>query len=211
MRIVCISDTHNQKIEVPDGDILVHAGDATNNGSIEELSEFFSWFGSFPHRTKVFVAGNHDVLFEKEPKRAKELVADSVIYLQDTFTQIAGLKFYGSPWQPVFFEWAFCLRRGSQLAEKWRLIPEDVDVLITHGPPYGLLDEVFRNGNVAHEGCEELRKRVEMLSQKKLKLHIFGHIHSGYGVKEAFDIKFVNASICDEENIARRKPIVIEI
>ncbi|MCS6873594.1 MAG: metallophosphatase domain-containing protein [Pyrinomonadaceae bacterium] len=211
MLIVCISDTHNQRIDPPEGDILIHAGDATNEGTSEELKEFFDWFCSLPHKTKIFVAGNHDVLFEKDPETAKSFISDSTIYLQDTSVKINGIKIYGSPWQPVFFDWAFCLPRGKKLAEKWELIPDDVEILVTHCPPYGILDEVYKNGGTSHEGCEELRKRVEVLSRKRLKLHVFGHIHSGYGITKAFGVEFVNACICDEENIAKQKPIVIEI
>lgn len=214
MRIVCISDTHNcnEEIAVPDGDVLIHAGDATTVGSVEQLRAFNRWFAVLPHKHKVFVAGNHDWLFEKDNDLARRLLDPSIVYLQDSSAEIDGLKIYGSPWQPRFFDWAFNLNRGYELAEKWSLIPDDIDVLITHGPPYGILDLVPRQGWDENTGCEELRKRVEQIAANgRLKLHVFGHIHCGYGVHEEFGVKFVNASTCDEQYNATQPPIVIDL
>ena len=208
MRIVCLSDTHNcnGQITVPDGDVLIHAGDATITGTQIEIEQFFIWYYSLPHKYKIFVAGNHDWLFETDNRSARLLTAHfSIKYLQDSFTEIEGLKIYGAPWQPRFFDWAFNLNRGREMAEKWKLIPVDADILITHGPPFGILDETPR-GDLA--GCEELRKRVEDV---RPKLHIFGHIHHGYGTAEKFDVKFVNASVCDEAYEPNNAPIVIDL
>jgi Icc-related predicted phosphoesterase len=214
-RIVCLSDTHNcnEQIEVPDGDILLHAGDATINGTQYEVEAFLSWYSSLPHKYKIFVAGNHDWLYETENHIAKLMTAKfNIKYLQDSFVEIEGLKIYGSPWQPRFFDWAFNLNRGAELAEKWKLIPLDTNILITHGPPHGILDEVPRKFFVENTGCEELRKRVETLAEfGKLKLHLFGHIHCGYGQDEQFGVKFVNASTCDEEYKPTQPPIVLEV
>jgi Icc-related predicted phosphoesterase len=214
MKIVCLSDTHNfnEEITVPDGDLLIHSGDATIRGTQREVEDFLAWFSSLPHRRKIFVAGNHDWLYEKENRFARLLTAKFQIkYLQDSFTEIDGLKIYGSPWQPRFYEWAFNLNRGAEMAEKWNLIPDDIDILITHGPPYGILDEVPRRDFIENTGCEELRRRVEEIaSGDKLKLHIFGHIHCGYGQTEKFGVKFVNASNCDESYQPTQPPIVVE-
>ncbi len=122
--------------------------------------------------------------------------------------EIDGLKIYGSPWQPRFYDWAFNLNRGAELEEKWRLIPPDTDVLITHGPPHGILDEVERQYYIENTGCEELRKRVEMICPK---LHVFGHIHCGYGQIEKFGTEFVNASNCDEEYNPVNLPVIIDL
>ena len=215
MKIVCLSDTHNcnQEITVPDGDILIHAGDATIRGTQTEVEDFLAWFSSLPHQHKVFVAGNHDWLFETNNRFARLLIANYKIkYLEDSLTDIEGLKIYGSPWQPRFFDWAFNLNRGGELAEKWKLIPADIDILITHGPPNGILDEVPRKYWVENTGCEELRKRVEEISVLgRLKLHVFGHIHCGYGQTEKFGVKFVNASNCDESYEPSQPPVVIEL
>lgn len=214
MRIVCISDTLNcnEQITVPDGDILIHAGDSLANGTVQEFEAFIGWFSSLPHAHKFFIAGNHDWLFQLLPDKAEELIPPSITYLQDSSVEVLGLKVYGSPWQPRFYDWAFNLNRGPEMAEKWALIPEDTEILITHGPPHGILDEVETKFGGSHEGCEELRKRVEYLSGNgKLKFHIFGHIHSGHGVDKQFGVEFVNASICDEGYQPTQPPIVIHL
>ena len=214
MKIVCLSDTHNcnEQIDVPDGDVLIHAGDATIRGTIDEIEAFNDWFANLPHQYKIFVAGNHDWLFETNNSYARKLLSDSIIYLQDSFVEIEGLKIYGSPWQPRFYDWAFNLMRGAELAEKWKLIPNDIDILITHGPPQGILDEVPRQYFIENTGCEELIKKVENLSMLgQLKLHVFGHIHCGYGIDEKFGVKFVNASNCDENYAPTQPSFVVEI
>ena len=214
MRIVCISDTHtcNEEIVVPDGDILVHAGDSLTNGTIQEFEAFIGWFTSLPHLHKFLIAGNHDWVFQLFPDKATGMIPPSIVYLQDSSVELMGMKVYGSPWQPRFYDWAFNLNRGPEMAEKWAMIPEDTEILITHGPPQGILDEVETEFGGSHEGCEELRQRVEHLAKYgKLKLHIFGHIHSGHGVHEEFGVKFVNASICDEEYKPSQRPIVIDL
>lgn len=214
MRVVCISDTHNcnEQIVVPDGDLLIHSGDATVNGTVGEIVEFNRWFASLPHRRKIFVAGNHDWLFERNDVAARELLSENIEYLKDTSVEVDGLHLYGSPWQPRFFDWAFNLNRGPEMAEKWRMIPDDVDVLITHGPPYGILDAVPRKWGIDQSGCEELRKRVDVLTTTgKLKAHIFGHIHCGYGTEMVNGVRFVNASNCDEHYRPTQPPIVFDV
>ena len=209
-KLVCLSDTHNchEQIIVPDGDILIHAGDATIRGTIDEIVLFNDWFKSLPHRHKIFVAGNHDWLFETSNRLARNLLDSSIHYLQDSAVEIEGIKFYGSPWQPRFFDWAFNLNRGAELAEKWKLISDDTDVLITHGPPFGILDEVPRQYSIENTGCEELRKRVEIV---RPKVHVFGHIHCGYGTAENFGVRFVNAANCDESYEPTNRAIVIDL
>jgi predicted phosphohydrolase len=207
MKIVCISDTHNyhDQIDVPDGDILIHAGDATIQGTVREISAFADWFKALPHKHKIFVAGNHDWLFERKSYSAKEILGESIIYLRDSAARVENLKIYGSPWQPEFCNWAFNLPRGQQIAAMWDLIPDDVDILVTHGPPYGARDE---NPSGLLVGCRDLMKKVRKV---KPKLHIFGHIHGGYGQIELFGTHFINASICDEAYRTTHKPIVVEI
>lgn len=211
MRIVCLSDTHNcnEQIKVPNGDMVVHSGDATLHGEEYEVKEFLRWYSSLPHQYKIFVAGNHDWLFEINNEFGRLLTANyNVRYLQDSETKIHGLKIYGSPWQPRFYDWAFNLNRGSEIAEKWKLIPDDTDILITHGPPNGILDQVSRSHGIEKTGCEELRLKVEQIQPK---LHIFGHIHSGYGQIERFGTKFVNASNLNEKYEPTQKPIVVDL
>ena len=213
-RIVCVSDTHNcnEKIVVADGDILIHAGDATTVGSVEQITAFNGWFASLPHKHKIFIPGNHDWLFERNEEMAASLLDESITYLRDSSTEIGGLFIYGSPWQPRFYDWAFNLSRGAELDEKWARIPDEVNILITHGPPHGILDLVPTGFGESHEGCEELRKRVEKISTfERLSLHVFGHIHCGYGTHEEFGVKFVNASTCDEQYRPTQPPIVVDL
>lgn len=209
MRIVCLSDTHLRHlrgpIDVPDGDLLIHAGDGLSHGTLAELWAFAKWLDELPHRHKVFVAGNHDVVFEKNPDLARAALPPGVIYLQDASIEIEGIKIYGSPWQPEFNEWAFNLPRGHRLREKWNRIPRDVDVLITHGPPMGVLDPTFRAERV---GCKDLRQVVERV---RPKLHVFGHVHLGHGTTKIGNILFVNAAVCTESYTPSNPPIVIEL
>lgn len=203
MRIVCLSDTHNKPMmePVPDGDILIHAGDATIQGSEDEVIEFAEWFNSLPHLHKVFVAGNHDWLYYKNMDKARRYVLN----LQDNLIIIKGLKIYGSSWQPEFHDWAFGLPRGFPLRYQWDKIPVGTDILVTHTPPMFLLDKNHRGLSV---GCHDLYQKVLEI---KPKLHVFGHIHEGYGVRKFQGITFVNASICDIAYKPKRKPIVIDL
>ena len=189
MRIVAFSDTEgsHRQLEVPDGDILVFAGDMSRQGSTRSIADFNSWLGRLSHPEKVVVAGNHDTLFERNPGVGR-LLLSGCRYLQDEAAEIAGLKFWGSPWQPWFHDWAFNLPRGEKLAEKWAMIPEDTEILVTHGPPFGIKDDTGQG----RAGCEDLRKRVAQLP--KLKLHIFGHIHESPGVFREGGVVFANVS-----------------
>ena len=197
MRLVFISDTHTHRdLAIPEGDVLVHAGDATSTGTAGEVEQFLQWFDAQPHRRRLFIAGNHDWLFQRDPDLAALLLArhPGITYLQDAGVAIDGLRFYGSPWQPEFCQWAFNLpRRGRALREAWARIPEGTDVLITHGPPHGVLDQV-RGGS--HLGCEELAARVAAV---RPRIHVFGHIHDGFGVLRSQATVFINASTCDAD------------
>lgn len=205
MRIVLLSDTHerHREIEVPDGDLLIHAGDFTNRGEFEAIEDFDAWLGELPHGKKLVIAGNHDITFETKPEEARRRITHAT-YLQDARVEIGGIKIWGSPWQPWFLDWAFNLRRGQALRAVWSRIPRDTDLLVTHGPPLGRLDRVPRGEDV---GCEELAAR---LTELRVKMHVFGHIHEGYGVERAPGIMFVNASNCDAGYDATQAPIVVD-
>jgi predicted phosphohydrolase len=143
--------------------------------------------GNLPHRHKIVICGNHDFCFQEQAAEARARITQAV-YLEDTGCEIAGLTFYGSPWQPWFGGWAFNLPRGEALAQVWAKIPERLDVLITHGPPEGILDRTHR-GQAA--GCCDLLSRVQKV---KPRLHVFGHIHEAAGRIDTEDTIFVNAS-----------------
>lgn len=209
MRLVCISDTHGRhgEVSVPDGDVLVVAGDICGAGYAYEVGYFHEWIANLPHTHKVLVAGNHDWPFQRTPD-APEILAlkKDVTYLQDSGCIIDGVSFYGSPWQPEFYNWAFNLPRGTQLAEKWAKIPFDTDVLITHTPPFGYLDAVFTGMRV---GCEDLASAV---AKVRPRVHVFGHIHHSYGViGQSSGTFYVNACICTEAYGPENSPIVVDI
>lgn len=218
MRIVCLSDTHTERerVVVPDGDVLVHAGDLTYRGRPDEIGYELDWLASLPHPHKVFIAGNHDWGFQNEYSVQVRLHAArrSLIYLQDSGTDIDGVAFYGSPWQPWFHDWAFNLpRNGPELEAKWAAIPDDTEVLITHGPPHGIRDKVgsayLRAGSPERAGCEKLRDRIKQLSF--LRLHVFGHIHEAHGTAERGGVKYVNAAICNRQYYPTNPPIVVDL
>jgi len=213
-KIVLISDTHtmHEQLVLPQGDILIHAGDFTGRGKPWEVEEFFDWLDRQSKEFKhiVFIAGNHDMSFEYKHPWVVDILKslpENVHYLEDSEIVIDGIKFYGSPWQPEFFNWAFNLPRGTALAEKWDMIPHDIDVLITHGPPMNILDYTARD--MWNVGCLDLYNKVLNI---KPKLHVFGHIHEGYGIKkyDQEDIVFVNASSATLKYELTNKPIVLK-
>ncbi|ALG66798.1 metallophosphatase domain-containing protein [Beggiatoa leptomitoformis] len=206
MKIVLISDTHgfHHDIKLPEGDILIHAGDISEHGTFAEIREFDAFLSTLPHRYKIFTAGNHDWAFYQRPQEAVALIKHG-IYLHDESIEIEGLKIYGSAWQPRFLNMAFNLSRGQALAEKWQLIPTDTNILVTHTPPYGIGDMVATG---EHVGCEALRTVVRQL---QLQLHVFGHIHECYGYYQDKQTAYVNAASCNLRYSPRNLPIVIEI
>lgn len=200
MKIIAISDTHtlHKKQTPPKGDVIVHAGDFSGHGNYNEFIDFIRWFGALPHPHKIFIAGNHDRWLEggsrEEIQRiVNHYVGDNTHYLYDSSVVIDGKKFYGAPWQPEFCNWSFQAPRGARMAEKWDMIPDDTNVLITHGPAYGHGDYVPMGKR--HAGCLELLIRIKEIGPQ---LHICGHIHEGYGVSrsdECPDTKFINAAM----------------
>ena len=190
---MAVADTHllHDRLVVPDGDVFVHAGDLCRGGSTEELARTAAWIRSLPHATKLVVAGNHDWPFVREPERARDLLGADVVYLEDSATTIGSLLFWGSPWQPTYAAWAFNLERGPALAAKWSIIPDRVDVLVTHGPPRGFGDQ----GAVRERGgCDDLLARVRVV---RPKLHLFGHIHQGGGFWRDEGITLANVTTSD--------------
>lgn len=189
MKIVAISDTHDQhrQIKIPNCDLLIVAGDFTSrrDPSIADYVEFNDWLHSQPAERIIVVAGNHDTLFEKRNEFAREILTNAT-YLEDSGTKIGGLNFWGSPWTPFFNHWAF-MKPDEFLHEYWNEIPDFTDVLITHGPPWGVLDV---NTDGENCGSFSLKEKLETL---KPKAHIFGHIHESKGKKD----NSYNVSVCD--------------
>jgi len=203
-----ISDTHNQhsKLLMPGGELLIHCGDATMSGKLPEVTGFLSWFAEQPYKYKIFVPGNHDWLFEQQPAFcADECKNRGIILLNDTSIVIEGLKIHGSAITPFFLDWAFNRHRGEDIQNHWNLIPKNTQILITHGPPFGILDKTTRGTLV---GCKNLLATIKTLPH--LKLHAFGHIHECIGMVEKDSVKFVNAAMLDDQyNLQANRPIQI--
>lgn len=205
MRIVCIADTHNRHldIDIPPGDIIVHAGDFTEAGTRSETLDFLNWFSTLPHEHKILVPGNHDFYLEKKIGLLEGIIPQKIHCLIDQEVKINNYKFWGSPFTPGNGRWAFNKSRGREIRTHWELIPADTDFLITHSPPYGVMDEL---DNKQHIGCEELLKRIKRI---KVGHHIFGHIHDDYGIVRTRDTTFINASSLDNSYRYINSPITL--
>lgn len=190
LRFVIVSDTHRSfSHPIPDGDVWIHAGDSELTAS-----EMDSWAASLPHKHKLVVCGNMDRRLEREKHKLQ-----NVTYLQDSHVVLSGIKVYGSPWTPEFVG-VFQMESGQVAHEVWEKVPPDVDVLITHGPPKGVLDRTSRGFTV---GDEHLRRVVEQI---KPRLHCFGHVHESYGTMQTDDTIFCNAAVFNG-----KPPIVVDV
>lgn len=226
-RIVFISDTHEQHhvVPVPACDVLVHCGDATGVGRVDRLEAFSAWARRLKRegtaKEVIFVAGNHDVMLDsthpvvardEAGRRRHRLAREAIkgyVYLQDSEAVVAGLRFWGSPWTPRFLDWGFQLDSEAHEREIFSAVPHDIDVLITHGPPAGVLDlcpDGRRVGSATLlEVVKSRRPRVHAFG------HAFGHIHHSYGVEEIDGIRFVNGSICTEEYLPLNEPVIVDL
>lgn len=217
MKLTFLSDTHLfhrdsiQKIILTDylqgGPILIHSGDVSGRGTLTEIREFLDWFSVLPYTHKIFIAGNHDFAFEVNPKLTTDLLKEypGVTYLNDSAVTIEGIKFWGSPVTPYFHNWAFN-RHFPDIGFHWLQIPKSTDVLITHGPPKGILDKTRFTGE--HTGCPVL---LEKIKEIKPKVHVFGHIHEGRGMQQVGPTLHINASSLDlNYRIVTQPPFELE-
>ena len=195
MNFTCISDTHGKHnhLQLPPGDVLIHAGDVSSMGKEQEVLNFLDWFAKQDYEYKIFIAGNHDFYFERMPDAdIQNIIPSNIIYLNDSGATINNIKIWGSPITPWFFDWAFNRYRGEQIKRHWDLIPLDTDILLTNGPVSGILDSTKKG---EHAGCEDLLNSVNKI---KPRVHICGHIHEAYGTVEKAGIKYINASVLNE-------------
>ena len=212
MKVVCISDTHcmHRKIkEIPEADVLIHAGDIVNTTEIHAYRDFADWLNEQPVQHKVIIPGNHDILFETHEDDARGFLsaATNTHILLKQSCMIDGYEFWGAPHTPYFCDWAFNEERGD-LHEIWDEIPEDVDVVVTHGPMHKYGDTVPTISGFTHEGCWELKDALESIQPK---LHVCGHIHEGYGIHYTPFGVSINASTCTGQYKPTNSPIVFEI
>lgn len=220
LSITHISDTHNKhkKLNLKGGDILIHSGDFTSLGYKHEVNSFLDWFIKQPYQYKVFIAGNHDLSFDplkNEQTKAYEWLPEmfndyqinkdnNIFYLENSSIQLYGcLNIWGSPITPDFNpkRWAFNRTRGKDINEIWELIPENLHILVTHGPMFGYLDVNYEGTNI---GCEDLRYHI---NTKHPRIHLCGHIHEAYGMTYNSYTDFLNSCVCDLSYNPINKPI----
>lgn len=221
MRIACVSDMHgNLDFNIEKCDILLCAGDSfpyyKRNRNLECIAQnefiknsFIPWIEKQPCEHCVFISGNHDWIFEWTPCLVPSFPSN-IHYLQDEEIEIDGIRIYGTPQQPIFYNWAFN-KNYEQLEEYFSMIPEGLDILLSHTAPFGIMDEVNFPNRKGNFGCKILRKRIEEINPKYV---VFGHFHNCYGIqknKEIENITFVNASLLNENYEMTKKPLYIEM
>lgn len=214
VKIVAISDTHNkhEQLVIPPCDILIHAGDESFMGRATELMDFAEWFDKQPAKHLVWIPGNHSVGFAAQYPHSLSWIKSKsprTNVLMNSDVTLEGLKIWGSPVTPWFHDWAYNEYRGAPIKKYWDMIPSDTSIVVTHGPPHGILDVVSPGSHREQRvGCEELMKKIQMI---KPKLHIFGHIHEGYGEEHFMDTHFINASSVDAEYYSMNPPMVVDV
>lgn len=198
MRIVAVADTHHRYPlpDLPPGDLLLFAGDACMFGDLQEFCRFAHWFNRTPFTHRVWIPGNHDRIIEKDTSLGRSMVDGTMLI--DKLVEVEGIRIYGSPYTPEFCNWAF-MESQTELEARWARMPSNIDILLTHGPPHGYLDEAgyLEDGSPRHVGDIELWKAVKL---RRPKYHIFGHVHA-QGGKDliAGPTKFMNVSLCDSD------------
>ena len=206
--ICAVADIHCQEdIRTTEADILVVAGDLTYRGTIADLAKTRAWLKKQPQTHKIIIAGNHDFCFDNKQRIEAETMmgGDGIVYLRDQSITIEGLKIYGTPWQPWFHNWAFNLSRGPEIAAKWADIPPGIDLLITHGPPFGYGDRTSSGERV---GCDDLLKAIDL---KRPRAVTFGHIHEDYGQWDFKGTKLYNCTVGPHWESNSHGPVLFEL
>ena len=212
MKVCCVADTHCVDLEclnLPDADVLIHAGDWTFRGSVAEVAQFNVYCGKVKDKFKYgiyVVPGNHDFLAQNQAHLCKDMLTNCHMVIHEV-VEIEGKKFWFCPWTPFFHDWAFNAYE-DKLKDIYGMIPDGVDVLVTHGPAYGIFDEVCQDFKQKFLGSHALLDQIQLV---KPRFHVFGHIHQGYGMKRVGDTIFVNAAVLDNHYQLTNLPIVIEI
>lgn len=216
LKICHISDTHMQVLPIEDADILVHSGDFLNYGSMEELIQFRIELEKVKDRFDkiILIAGNHDRIFETNPYIAKQFLLETIpnlVYLYHESYTYKEYKIFGTPWQPYFCDWAFNVKDNLKLYEMYLEIPDDVNILITHCPPEGILDNTVNKWNLEKTSCGSRALKLALPRLKYLKVHMFGHIHFSNGIDFINNIWYSNSSICGEDYKPTNLPRIIEL
>lgn len=215
-KIVAISDTHelHRKLNIPDGDFLIHCGDIINYNSQDCMFDFIKWMSALPHKHKIVIPGNHDMILDPykklyTPNLFEQIFRDhNIHYLLHDFTVLDNFKIYGTSWVPSLSGWAFY----DYNQNRFGTIPDDTNILITHSPPYKIRDWCERPWGKDHYGSGHLLNKInELKNFGNLKAHFFGHCHDANGITEQFGIKFINAAVCNEDYKPINKIQTIEI
>jgi len=212
IRFVMLSDTHGFEVEIPNGDVLLYGGDfSAGRGSIEQTYKFAKWIGSQPHEYKIMIAGNHDFPLDNDAYLCKRIFEENeIVWLREShFTIYDNLVVWGSAYHPKI--WGKFELERSDMPAVWALIPEKVDILLTHGPPRGIMDYSVLGANPGNVGDDALNAwylERKVNDRPRPMIHMFGHIHEGYGVKQLTGTWFYNASICNEHYEPVNKPFV---
>jgi predicted phosphohydrolase len=205
-RLVILADTHelHRETHVPHGDILIHAGDFSFfSHSLSAIEDFNAWLGELPHRFKCCIPGNHEFFLERDSSR-RSLLSNATVLINEGI-EIEGLQIWGSPVTPLANA-AFGISSAEDRRRLYTQIPENTDILITHGPPYGILDSA--PDSKVHSGCREL---FDAVIRVRPKLHVFGHVHGAHGIFGTDETTFVNAALMSSFGGLDKDPIVLEI
>lgn len=208
MKLALISDTHARHRafpSLPTADVIIHAGDFCHFGGEHGLRDFLLWYSELPYRHKILIGGNHDFLPAEDPLAFQKKLPKNIHYLEDQGIEIEGVQFWGSPVQPDLVGMAFGKYRDESMNEHWDLIPAHTDVLITHTPPFGILDTSQAERKL---GCEFLRQQLPRIQPK---LHVFGHVHASFGELKTEQTHFINAASIQNGSNLLHRPLTFEI
>lgn len=225
LKVIAISDTHNKhrSLNISEADMIVCCGDISFRGELDIIEDFAKWMQNLPVQHKITIFGNHEVGLRSDGskrKKALQILKDhDIIYLEDSSCTVEKengekVKIYGTPYTKAFGNWEFALKTQDQCQRKWAQIHEDTNILLTHQPCYGILDlvedNIYNIGRDLHQGCEDLLNRTMELEH--LKVNIYGHLHLNGGNENITNgIKFINASVCDEQYYPSNKIMEFEI
>lgn len=205
MKLVCIADTHTREkqLQIPPGDVLIHAGDFSESGTFRETKAFLAWFANQKHTYKILVPGNHDFyLQDNDYEELQPYLKDIHLLINDSIV-IEGHHFWGSPNTSLGKHWAFGID-ANKIEAHWKQIPRQANVIITHNPPYDILDHT-KNHRV---GCPYLKKEVQSIQPQ---YHIFGHAHDNYGKIKLGETTYINATSFDDKYTTPNNPIVVNL
>lgn len=210
LTICAISDTHNNhdKLVLPESDILLHAGDFSGLGTLRETKAFMEWFSNQKAKHKIFISGNHDFLDQNDPGLFKILLEEypNIKYLRDEMVTVEGIKIWGRPWTPEFNGWAFMADPQSpKMLSSLSIVPTGVDILLTHGPAFEILDMMNQGNKV---GCQDLLNELERIQPRYM---VFGHIHHSSGVRTVGNTTHINAAVLNDDYKLSFKPRMFAI